>query len=189
MEQHLETGQYVCPQRGKGERASNMPTCNRHDWYATGSIAGSVVGVQHILIVLGEQRQDTSRVTDLEILPQVEERPEHSGVRQSLGCQKTPIVCVEHDMGNIGASEQRHIPVCGPEHKMMHQGEKPTKARPNDHTATRPTRQQRLTHSFAELHGYGTHGEKMLHAPESCEQLEPGAMKRRPHHHQVRLHG
>ena len=93
MEQHLETGQYVCPQRCKGERASNMPAGNRHDWYATGSIAGSVVGVQHILIVLGEQRPDTSRIAALKSLPQVEERLEYSGVRQSLGCQKTPIVC------------------------------------------------------------------------------------------------
>jgi len=183
MEQHLETGQYVRPQRCKGERASNMPTCNRHDWYATGSIAGSVVGVQHILIVLGEQRQDTSRVTDLEILPQVEEHLEHSGVRQSLGCQKTPIVCVEHDVGDVGASEQRHIPVCGPEHKMMQQGEKPTETHPNDHTTTRPTRQQRLPHSLAELHSHGTHGEKMLYTPEPREQIEPGAMKRCPHCH------
>jgi hypothetical protein len=72
-------------------------------------------------------------------------------------------------MGNIGASEQRYIPIGGPEHEMMQQGEKPTETRPNYHTATRPTCQYCLTHSLAELHGHGTHGQKMLHAPEPRE--------------------
>ena len=61
------------PQRCKGERASNMPPCDGHDRYATGSIAGGVVGVQHIQIVPCQQWPDTSRVASLKILPEIQE--------------------------------------------------------------------------------------------------------------------
>jgi hypothetical protein len=48
-------------------------------------------------------------------------------------------------------------------------------------------RQQRLTHTLAELHGYRTHGEKMLHAPEPWQQVKPGPMKGSAYGHEVRL--
>ena len=52
LEQCLHTRQDVRPQRCEGESARNMPPSNGHNGYATGSIAGGVVVVQHIPIVL-----------------------------------------------------------------------------------------------------------------------------------------
>jgi len=42
-----------------------MPSGDGYDWYAAGSIAGGVVGVEHITIVLRQEWQDMSRVAGL----------------------------------------------------------------------------------------------------------------------------
>ncbi len=52
LEQCLHTRQHVRSQRCEGESASHMAPSNGYDGYATGSIAGGVVVVQHIPIVL-----------------------------------------------------------------------------------------------------------------------------------------
>src|SRR5687768_708642 len=72
---------------------------------------------------------------------------------------------------------------------MMPQGEKPTETGADDHTTAGSTRQQRLTHALAEVHGHRTHGQKMLHAREPWQQVKPGAMKGGSYGHQVCLHG
>ena len=72
---------------------------------------------------------------------------------------------------------------------MMQQGEKPTETRPDDHTATGPTRQQRLTHGLAESYGHRAHSQKIRHVPEPWQQVDPGAMKGGTYGHQVRLGG
>jgi len=97
-----------------------MSPRNGHNWYATSRIAGGVVSVEHITIVPRQEWQDTSWVTGFERLPPVEERLEHGGVRQSLGCQKMAIVSVEQHMRKVGPCQQRHISVRGAKHEMMH---------------------------------------------------------------------
>src|SRR6266571_4043429 len=90
-------------------------------------------------------------------------------------------------MRQIGPREQRHTPVRSAEREMMHYGEKPAETCPDDHTAPGPMRQQRLTDPLAELHGHRTHGQKMLHAPESWQQVKPGTMKGGAYGHEVCL--
>ena len=133
----------MCPQGCKGERARNMPTLDGHDRHTTGGIACGIVRIQHIQVVACQQGHDTLRRAGYEGLPEVQQRLQHGRVRQGLWRQETVKVRVEQHMGNIRASQQRHVAVSCAEQEMVQQGEKPAETRPDHQTALCPTRQER----------------------------------------------